>query len=196
MTSAPTRHSPIALAAPATPHDNVHQHSLDITAAAGRATGSFYDHFADKEDLLKSLLADVHGQAHEEMGRSGHPRDHDLTDPEQLRTHLMVGWQVMREHLPVLAALFESTMAEGVGSGKRWQRLVEDTKTFRVHLEYLRERGHPLPGDPTLVAAAMGGMPSSLAFALLGSEGSGFPDDQVIDTLTALLLNGLVGPPR
>ena len=59
---------------------------------------------------------------------------------------------------------------------------------LRQHLEHLRDRGHPLPGDPELIGAAIGAMLSTLNHALppLG-------DDRVIDALTDLLLHGLSG---
>lgn len=53
--------------------------------------------------------------------------------------------------------------------------------------------GPVAPGDPTLVAAAMGGMLSSLAYAMLRTGTTGPSDDQVLDTLTALLADGLRG---
>jgi AcrR family transcriptional regulator len=166
----------------------------DITAAAGRATGSFYDHFASKEDLLQALLADMREQASADIRQQDHPAEHDLTDRGQLRAHLAVAWQTMRSNLPVMVALYEASIAEGLGSGQAWARLVEDTGMLRVHLEYLRDRGHALPGDPTLVAAAMGGMLAMLGYAMLPSGAAGYSDDEILDTVTTLLLTGLTGP--
>jgi len=131
-----------------------------------------------------------------EMAAGPHPVEHDLTEYAQLRAHLDVGWQVIRANLPVMIALFESAIAQRPASGAMWQRLMDDTDVLRRHLEYLKDRGRPLPGDPTLVAAAMGGMLSMLAYAVLTSDASGLSDEEVVDTLTALLLNGLAGPAR
>jgi AcrR family transcriptional regulator len=181
-------------------HGYLNTKITDITAAAGRATGSFYDHFSSKEDLLQALLADMRAQASADIGQhdllEDHPGAHDLTDREQLRRHLAVAWRVMRANLPVMAALYESSVAAGLGSGRAWQRLVEDTGMLREHLEYLAARGHGLPGDPALVAAAMGGMLAMLGYALLPGGASGYSDDEIIDTVTSLLHTGLAGGPR
>lgn len=169
----------------------------DITAAAGRATGSFYEHFSSKDELLQALLADIHEQASATMtaaepDTTEHP-DHDLTDRAQLRAHLAVAWQVMRRNLPVMMALFESAIAQPPGSGQAWRRLTDDTVVLRDHLEFLRRTGHPLPGDPVLIAAAMGGMLSTLAIAVLPTDAAGLSDDEIVDALTDLMLTGLAG---
>jgi AcrR family transcriptional regulator len=195
----------------------------DITAAAGRATGSFYEHFSSKDDLLQALLADMHGKAREELAGDGHP-PHDLTAPGQLRDHLAVAWQVMRDNRPVMTALLEAAMTAGPASGALWDRLAEDTGVLREHLEYLRDQGRPLPGDPALIAAAMGAMLSMLAYALLPADPEAdhaagpvagtaagrpggraidpqtglpeprYPAAEIVDSLARLLLYGLAGP--
>jgi hypothetical protein len=99
-----------------------------------------------------------------------------------------------------MIALFESAMAAGPASGALWERLAQDTAVFREHLEYLQGQGHQLPGDPTLIAAAMGGMLSMLAYALLPGpeavpgQAPAYSDPSILDALTGLLLYGLAGP--
>jgi len=164
----------------------------DITAAAGRATGSFYEHFASKDDLLRELEAELHEQAGAGILEQ-HPADHDLTNPEHLRAHVAAAWNTMQANLPVVIALYESAIATGEDPGRLWQELVTSTGTLREHLEDLRRQGRSLPGDPQLVAAAMGALLSSLGYALLRADDAGFSDEEVIDTLTRLLLTGLSG---
>jgi AcrR family transcriptional regulator len=174
-------------------HGYLNTKIVDITRVAGRATGSFYEHFTSKDDLLRALREDMNRQASQLIAGQQHPRDHDLGDWSQLRAHLAVAWQVMRAHLPVILAVFESAMASGQDRGQFWQQLLTDTGILREHLEYLREQGRPLPGDPALVAAAMGGMLSMLAYTTLPTGASGFSDDEIIDTLTNLLHSGIGG---
>lgn len=166
----------------------------DITAAAGRATGSFYEHFASKEELLKALLAELEDAVDARVAGMEHPREHDLTDRAQLRDHLAAGWTVLRDNRPVAVAVFQSMVADDPGSGRAWRDLREQTGTIREHLEYLAERGHRLPGDPELVAAAIGAMLLTLNHALLKTSDP-TDDDRVVDTLTDFTLHGLAGPP-
>jgi len=164
----------------------------DITRAAGRATGSFYEHFGSKEDLLRALEEDMYQQAGDNL-RGHHPADHDLTDAAQLRAHVTAAWETMRDNLPVMVALHESAIAGGHEPAQAWQNLAEGTRVLREHLEYLHDRGHQLPGDPELIAAAMGAMLSGLGYALLRAGGAGRSDEEVIDALSGLLLSGLRG---
>lgn len=163
----------------------------DITAAAGRATGSFYEHFADKEELLRALLADLENSADEHLAATPHPRDHDLRDREQLYAHLSIAWTVMREHRAVQVALFQSMVAEDPASGRAWQDLTTQTSMLRDHLDWCREQGHELPGPPELLAAGMGAMLALVSYAL--PPGAAYTDETVVTTFTDLLLRGLQG---
>ncbi|GIG70734.1 TetR/AcrR family transcriptional regulator [Phytomonospora endophytica] len=164
----------------------------DITKAAGRSTGSFYEHFTGKDELLAALLSDMRGAAGAAI--TEHPRDHDLSDRDELRAHLAVAWGVFRENLPVVVALFQSMVADEPGSGRAWRDLATDTDMLREHLEWLAERGHALPGPPRILAPAMGAMLAMLAYAVMTTdEGPGLSDAEIVEALTGLLHKGLNG---
>ncbi|MDX3534999.1 hypothetical protein PV721_11575 [Streptomyces sp. MB09-01] len=56
----------------------------------------------------------------------------------------------------------------------------------------MREQGRELPGEPELVAAAMGAMSSMLGYAAM-TGGVAPEDGEVVETLTVLLHRGLAG---
>ncbi|MFG2532972.1 hypothetical protein [Streptomyces sp. NPDC048516] len=71
------------------------------------------------------------------------------------------------------------------------------------HLEYLQRRGATLPGDPALVASAISSMLLQFSCVWLVADGRAPggtaeakrpTDDEAIDTLTSLILYGIVAP--
>src|SRR4051812_22454274 len=69
----------------------------DITAAAGRAAGSFYNHFPSKEALLRALLADLLAESDEAVLDPEHSMD--FTDLAAVRFHVAAYWHFYRRNL-------------------------------------------------------------------------------------------------
>ena len=168
---------------------------VDITAEAGRAAGSFYNHFASKEELLEALAADLFAEGSRRA--TAHGRHHDLADPAELRNHVATTWYVYRDHLPEISALLQAGLVhEGLA------RRVRELRAGRVriieeHLVDLRAAGYELPGDPAIVASAMVGLLEQFCTAWLvnGGDPPGreLDDDEAIDTLTRFIRFGLLG---
>jgi len=81
----------------------------------------------------------------------------------------------------------------------RWrQRYVLELRPMCEHMERLREAGHSLPGDPAVVASAVIAMLEQFFYVWLIENGEpGDPqleDDEAIETLTSLILHGILGP--
>jgi AcrR family transcriptional regulator len=168
---------------------------VDITAEAGRAAGSFYNHFASKEDLLEALAADLFAEGSRRATAQGHR--HDLADPAELRDHVATTWSVYRDHLPEISALTQAALVH-----ERLARRLRELRAGRVRaiearLVDLRAAGHELPGDPAVVASAMVGLLEQFCTTWLADGGDPparqLDDDEAIDTLTRFIRFGLLG---
>ncbi len=170
----------------------------DITAEAGRAAGSFYNHFASKEELLEALAADIFSEASERV--TEHGTDHDLSDRAQLREHVATTWYAFKAHLPEISALSQAALVDENLARRVWAMRSTRVEIMREHLERLRLAGYALPGDPAIVASAMVGMLEQFCTIWLvqGGESIGrqLDDDEAIDTLTDFILRGIAGVDR
>jgi AcrR family transcriptional regulator len=168
----------------------------DIAAVAGRSVGSFYRHFAGKEEVLEALMADWFAAAGAEL--SADPVGDDLSEAAALRARVAVYLRTYRAHLPEIRALDQAAQGSAVFADRVRQIRQEQLGTLRSHLRRLAEGGHRLSGEPEVLAEAFNALLEGFCARWLG-EGAGreaSPEQEraVVDTLTNLLLFGLIRP--
>jgi AcrR family transcriptional regulator len=170
----------------------------DITAEAGRSVGSFYKHFAGKEEVLQALLNDWIAQAGAEL--AGHEAGDDLSEEPALRARVAVYWRTYRAHLPEIRALGQAALVSPVFAAQVARFRHAQLQTMREHLERLAAAGFDLPGDPAVLASAFNALLEGCCATWIGGGGEPIGrelgDDEAIDTLTGLLRHGLTGPRR
>jgi len=164
----------------------------DITAEAGRAAGSFYNHFPSKEALLLALLADLEAGGDAAVDEDPE-HSQDFTDRAAVRWHIAVFWRFYREHLPVMVALREAALIDPAMRVRLQELRREDNLHLEAHLETVRQ----LPGSPRFVVSAFTGLIEQFAWTWLaaGGDGSGPPpsDEEAIELLTTILHGGIAG---
>jgi len=163
----------------------------DITAAAGRATGSFYNHFAGKEELLEALLKDMLAEADEAIVDVG-GHDADFSKVSAIRWHVAAFWRFYQQHLPEMVAVKQAAMVDPE-LGRRLQRIMADDDSHMV--DHLAHLPNP-PAEPLVTISAMNALMEGFAYTWLvvnPANGQTISDEQAIDTLTGLLHHGLIG---
>ncbi|TCM48125.1 TetR/AcrR family transcriptional regulator [Kribbella sp. VKM Ac-2568] len=163
----------------------------DITAAAGRATGSFYNHFAGKEEILEALLKDMLAEADEAVHVDA-THDADFSKIESIRWHVAAFWRFYQAHIPEMVALKQAAMVNPE-LGRRLQQIMVDDEAHMV--QHLSNLPGPQP-DPLLQISAMNSLMEGFAYTWLvvnPAAGQTIPDDEAISLLTNLLHHGFTG---
>jgi AcrR family transcriptional regulator len=172
----------------------------DITAEAGRAAGSFYNHFAGKEELLESLLTDMFAEGDDSVYEDS-SHSSDFADRSSVRWHVAVFWRFYRAHLPEMVALRQAAMVNPEFERRLRELLTADSDPMVEHLGHIPAAGIPLPGAPNLVVSAIHSVLDQFAYTWLAGSGDGsgegVSDEDAIELLTDFIYRGVAGtPPR
>ncbi|WP_218020187.1 TetR/AcrR family transcriptional regulator [Nocardia anaemiae] len=162
----------------------------DITAAAGRAAGSFYNHFASKEELLQALLNDLASAGDERAEQPEHKSD--FSDPEAVRYHVAGYWTFAREHAPVLRAMTQAAIVSEDFARVLGRFGVEQRADIADHLDVLADQGLRLPSSIDASLAMMFQVAQGMV-ALVEDGTVALTDDQAIEGLTRFIYRGLTG---
>jgi AcrR family transcriptional regulator len=164
----------------------------DITAAAGRAAGSFYNHFASKEELLQALLSDLLASVDDAV-QADPEHDPDFTARSAIRYHVAAYFAFFRANRTVLIALRQAAMVDPAFAATLAELTEPDVGHLAEHLEYVRRAGHTLPGEPRPVAQAIGALVAGFAHAHLVDGNTGLTEEQAVDLVTDLIHRGVAG---
>ncbi|NLU84210.1 TetR/AcrR family transcriptional regulator [Rhodococcus sp. HNM0569] len=138
----------------------------DITDEAGRAAGSFYNHFDSKESLLLALA--------EEIGEDADVLITEATgDLADIEPHLEVFWQLQSRHRAVIAALREAALVNpdfAAGMRDYWAEQLEPwVELFAA----ARDNGAQLPGTPEFTAQLVADLATAFVAGWEGADRDG-----------------------
>jgi len=169
----------------------------DITAEAGRAAGSFYNHFTGKEELLTALLADALSDSDAAIFASDSPHQPDFSNREAVRWHVANYWRLANDHAVELTALRQAAHVNAEFGARLDAMAAEDVDHMSDHLDPITEAGRRLPGSPELVLSMFVALLDGFRYRYQLNDGRfggrRVDDDEAIDTLTEFLYRALNG---
>ncbi|MFD6397594.1 TetR/AcrR family transcriptional regulator [Nocardia sp. NPDC060249] len=159
----------------------------DITSEAGRAAGSFYNHFEGKEEVLAALAVDIGADADEFASSPPDPPANTSTVSihDSTRTHVAVFWHTYAANRDVFAAIEQASLANSAFAEQMRAFRAEQLQPWISWLTELAGRGARLPADPAVTAAMIAATAETMIQSWHGDPEIG------IDSLTDFVAAGL-----
>ncbi|WP_037316176.1 TetR/AcrR family transcriptional regulator [Amycolatopsis orientalis] len=162
----------------------------DITAEAGRAAGSFYNHFASKEELLEALLADL--AAASDVNATSPEHKADFTDPDAVRWHVREYWNFHRDNAATMLALRQAAMVSDEFAHTFAKFGADQAADIIGHLAYITEAGMELPASERLTLAMMAELVNGFAHTWL-LDPTSVSEEEAVEALTRFIYRGFTG---
>lgn len=155
----------------------------DITREAGRAAGSFYNHYAGKEELLLALA--------EKIGKDADvivdTQDPTARDQPTMRPHLEVFWKIFTSHRVVIDALRDAALVNPEFDSRVGAFMSVQFEPWIARLTAFAASGVQLPASPETTALLIGSTAENFARRWTGSDADG------LDALVQFVDRGVFG---
>ena len=165
----------------------------DISTAAGRSPGSFYNYYENKESLLEDLAGEF---IDEVLGRAKHVH---RGDPYvNIKEIVTVYWNTYKEYVPTIIGIFQLSMSDARFAAK-WQELrLQGVENVIAGVRKAYRDGFARGIDEHALASAIMSMLDFFCWTWLaggGEPGFGPMDDEVaIETLSQVWYRSLYFP--
>jgi AcrR family transcriptional regulator len=157
----------------------------DITTEAGKAAGSFYRYFTDKDALLRALIEDFQGALHNrvvsELGAG-----HQLSTREDVRRHVELYWTTYEQYLPEMVGAFQASMLNQDFRRVHLQLRERELQTWTQHIVELHGKA-----GARLKALSIVCMLEYFCYSQLTADGKPVDRRASITTLTDMIAHGL-----
>lgn len=157
----------------------------DIAQAAGKSSGSFYNYYESKEELLQALLDQF---STEVLEQSFQNRD---ADPEEsIRAAARAYWITYRKYLAEMVGMFQMSMTDEAFA-KRWREFrTIGIRAVLAGIKSAEQAGYRVGPRPELLASAIVSVLDSFCWVWMAAGGEAevdAPDDEeAIETLSTL----------
>ena len=162
----------------------------DITTEAGKAAGSFYRYFTDKDDLLRSI-ADDFATALRAAVTAHAGREHGMDTEHDVAVHVQSYWDTYREHLPAMTGIFEASLVSAEFSAQ-WERL--RARHVAIWVAHLADAWHAAPREIEHTALAIVCLLERFCQVTLPTLAVDDDGRDAVDQLTRLIAHGILRP--
>ena len=162
---------------------------VDIAAAAGAATGSFYTYFKDKKEIFAALMADLQEEMlHPGVHHAGSALGAVARIEEANRAYL----DTYRRNAKLMKLLEQVATIDEDFMAMRRQRTLSFARRNARAIRELQQQGKANPRlDPLVSSLALGSMVSRTAYAVFSVGVHPFDFELLVRTLTDLWVNAL-----
>ncbi len=157
----------------------------DIARAAGKSSGSFYNYYENKEELLQALLDQFSTEVLEQSFK------HQGGDPEEgVRAAVRAYWTTYRKYLAEMVGMFQMSMTDEVFAA-RWREFrTVGVRAVLAGIKHAEQAGYRTVRRPELLASAIVATLDSFCWVWMAAGGEADmdapTDEDAIETLSAL----------